>query len=103
MNIIEQFYDKIDNEYRRKNAEWLNMSQSALIDNAWGIAKFQSIYDYLCNFMEEDYGDDNPLYYADFDVISALCEYEMDYDTPQWINYDDIANMIEDFNKEKTK
>ena len=99
MRTIEEFTKIVREENQKHNEKLLNMSPATLIDRAWEIAKWQAIYEY----MEEKvipYLETEEEIFEEFltleidEPISAIYDFEFDYDEPQWTNWDNMDDVV---------
>ena len=99
MRTVEEFIAIVEEENKKYNEKLLNMSPAMLIDRAWEIAKWQAIYEYMegkvipyLETEEEVFEEfltlevDNP--------ITAVYEYEFEYDEPQWTTWDNLDDVV---------
>ena len=99
MRTVEEFAKIVKEENREYNERLLNMSPATLIDRAWEIAKRQSIYDYMeekvIPYLEE--GEDEFEGFLTLEIndpIASIYEYELNYDEPQWTNWDNLDDVV---------
>lgn len=99
MRTVEEFTKIVREENRKHNEELLSLNPATLINCAWGIAKWQAIYEYI----EENvipYLEDGEEMFEDFltlEIDSSIAEiygYEYDYDEPQWTTWDGLDNVV---------
>lgn len=99
MRTVEEFAKIVKEENDKHNEKLLNLSPATLIDRAWEIAKWQSIYDYIEGKVipylenEEDMFDG----FLTLEInhpIALIYEYEFNYDEPQWTNWDDLDDVV---------
>ena len=99
MRTVEEFTKIVEEENQKHNEKLLNMSPAMLIDRAWDIAKWQAIYDYMegkvipyLETEEEEFKEfltlevDNP--------ITAIYDFEFDYDEPMWTTWDNLDDVV---------
>ena len=105
MRTIEEFAKIVKEENREYNERLLNMSPAKLIDRAWGIAKWQAIYDYIEGKVIP-YLEDGEEMFEEFltlevdQPISAIYDFEFNYDEPQWTTWDNLDSVVQDMFKE---
>ena len=99
MRTVEEFAKIVKEENNKHNEELLNLSPATLIDRAWEIAKWQSIYDYIegkvIPYLED--GEDMFEGFLTLEInnpIESIYEYEFNYDEPQWANWDNLDDMV---------
>ena len=99
MRTVEEFTKIVEEENKKHNEELLNLSPATLIARAWEIAGWQAIYDY----MEEKvipYLEDGEEMFEEFltlevdNPITAVYEYEFEYDEPQWTTWDNLDDVV---------
>ena len=99
MRTVEEFAKIVREENQKHNKELLKLDPATLIDRAWEIAEWQAIYDY----MEEKvipYLEDGEEMFEEFltleinDPIASIYEYELNYDEPQWTNWDNLDDVV---------
>ena len=99
MRTVEEFTKIVKEENRKHNEELLNLSPATLINRAWEIAKWQSIYDYMegkvIPFLENEEEE-----FEDFltleidDPISTIYGFELDYEEPMWTTWDNLDDVV---------
>ena len=99
MRTVEEFTKIVREENREHNKSLLNMSPEALISYAWEIAKWQAIYDYMeekvIPYLEEgESGFEEFLTLEVDNPIAAIYDFELDYDEPQWTNWDNMDDVV---------
>ena len=99
MRTVEEFAKIVEEENRKHNEELLSLSPTKLIDRAWGIAKWQAIYDYMegkvIPYLEEgESGFEEFLTLEVDNPITAICDFEFNYDEPQWTNWDNMDDVV---------
>lgn len=105
MRTVEEFTKIVKEENEKHNEMLLNMIPAMLIDRAWEIAKWQAIYDYMEGKVipyledEEDMFDGFLTLEID-EPISAIYDFEFDYDEPQWTTWDNLDSVVQDMFKE---
>lgn len=99
MRTIEEFTKIVKEENKKHNEELLNLSPATLIARAWEIAKWQAIDDYIegkvIPYLED--GEDGFEEFLTLEVdepISAIYDFEFEYDEPQWTNWDDLDDVV---------
>ena len=105
MRTVEEFTKIVEEENKKHNEELLNMSPAMLIDRAWEIAKWQAIYDYMEGKVIP-YLEDGEEMFEEFltleidQPISAVYDFEFNYDEPQWTTWDNLDSVVRDMFKE---
>ncbi len=99
MRTVEEFAKIVKEENDKHNEELLNMSAATLINRAWEIAKWQAIYDYMKGkvipYLEtEEEGFEGFLTLKIDKPISAVYDFEFNYDEPQWTNWDNMDDVV---------
>ena len=99
MRTVEEFIKIVEEENRKHNEELLSLSPATLIDRAWEIAKWQAIYDYMegkvIPYLED--GEEMFEEFLTLEVdkpISAVYDFEFNYDEPQWTNWDNMDDVV---------
>ena len=99
MRTVEEFAKIVKEENDKRNEELLNMSAATLINRAWEIAKWQSIYDYIegkvIPYLE--YGENEFEEFLMLEIskpITAIYKYELDYSEPQWTSWDNLDYVV---------
>ena len=99
MRTVEEFAKIVEEENRKHNEELLSLSPATLIDRAWEIAEWQAIYDYMEGKVIP-YLEDGEEMFEEFltleinDPIASIYEYELNYDEPQWTNWDNLDDVV---------
>ena len=99
MRTVEEFIAIVEEENKKHNEKLLNMSPAMLIDRAWEIAKWQAIYEYIegkvIPYLEEgESGFEEFLTLEVDNPITAVYEYEIEYDEPQWTTWDNLDDVV---------
>ena len=99
MRTVEEFTKIVKEENKKHNEELLNKSQKMLIDRAWEIAKWQAIYDYMegkvIPYLEDGENEFEEFLTLEVDnPITAVYEYELEYDEPQWTTWDNLDDVV---------
>ena len=99
MRTVEEFIAIVEEENKKHNEKLLNMSPAMLIDRAWEIAKWQAIYEYIegkvIPYLEEgESGFEEFLTLEVDNPITAVYEYEFEYDEPQWTTWDNLDDVV---------
>ena len=99
MRTVEEFIAIVREENQKHNEELLNLSPATLIDRAWGIAKWQAIYDYMEDrvvpYLEEgESGFEEFLTLEVDNPITAIYDFEFDYDEPMWTTLDNLDDVV---------
>ena len=105
MRTVEEFIAIVEEENKKYNEDLLNKSQKMLIDRAWEIAKWQAIYDYMegkvIPYLEDGENEFEEFLTLEVDnPITAVYEYELEYDEPQWTTWDNLDSVVRDMFKE---
>ena len=99
MRTVEEFAKIVREENQKYNEKLLNMSPATLIDRAWEIAKWQAIYEYMEGKVIP-YLEDGEEMFEEFltpeinNPIATIYEYELNYDEPQWTNWDNLDDVV---------
>lgn len=99
MRTVEEFAKIVKEENDKHNEELLNLSPATLINRAWEIAKWQAINDYIEGKVIP-YLEDEEEEFADFltleidEPIAEIYEYELNYDEPMWMTWDDLDDVV---------
>ena len=99
MRTVEEFTKIVEEENREYNEKLLTLSPATLINRAWGIAKWQAIYDYMegkvIPYLEEgESGFEEFLTLEVDNPITAIYDFEFDYDEPMWANWDNMDDVV---------
>ena len=99
MRTVEEFAKIVKEENDKHNEKLLNMSPAMLIDRAWEIARWQAIYEYMegkvIPYLEEgESGFEEFLTLEVDNPITAVYEYEIEYDEPQWTTWDNLDDVV---------
>ena len=99
MRTVEEFTEIVREENQKHNEKLLNMSPAKLINLAWEIAKWQAIYDYMeekvIPYLEtEEEGFEEFLTIEINQPISAIYDFEFDYDEPMWTTWDSLDDVV---------
>ena len=99
MRTVEEFIAIVEEENKKYNEDLLNKSQKMLIDRAWEIAKWQAIYDYMegkvIPYLEDGENEFEEFLTLEVDnPITAVYEYELEYDEPQWTTWDNLDDVV---------
>ena len=99
MRTVEEFAKIVREENQKYNEKLLNMSPAKLINLAWEIAKWQAIYDYMeekvIPYLEtEEEGFEEFLTLGINQPISAIYDFEFDYDEPMWTTWDSLDDVV---------
>ena len=105
MRTVEEFAKIVKEENREYNERLLNMSPATLINRAWEIAKWQAIYDYMegkvIPYLEDGENEFEEFLTLEIDKpISAVYDFELNYNEPQWVNWDDLDDVVRDMFEE---
>ena len=105
MRTVREFTKIVREENREHSERLLNMSPVTLIERAWEIAKWQAIYEYMegkvIPYLED--GDDEFEEFLMLEIdkpISAVYDFELNYNEPQWVNWDDLDDVVRDMFEE---
>ena len=99
MRTVEEFTKIVKEENKKHNEELLNLSPATLIVRAWEIAKWQAIYDYIEGKVIP-YLKDGEEMFKEFltleidEPISAIYDFEFDYDEPMWTTWDNLDDVV---------
>ena len=99
MRTVEEFIAIVEEENKKYNEDLLNKSQKMLIDRAWEIAKWQAIYDYMegkvIPYIEDGENEFEEFLTLEVDnPITAVYEYEIEYDEPQWTTWNNLDDVV---------
>ena len=105
MRTVEEFTKIVEEENEKHNERLLNMSPATLIDRAWEIAEWQAIYDYMegkvIPYLEDEEDGFEEFLALEIDQpISAIYDFEFNYDEPQWTTWDNLDSVVQDMFKE---
>ena len=105
MRTVEEFTKIVKEENEKHNEELLNLSPATLINRAWEIAKWQAIYDYMegkvIPYLETEEDEFEEFLMLEIDQpISAIYDFEFNYDEPQWTTWDNLDSVVQDMFKE---
>lgn len=99
MRTVEEFAKIVREENQKHNEELLKLNPATLIDRAWEIAEWQAIYDYMegkvIPYLED--GEEMFEEFLTLEVdksISAVYDFEFNYDEPQWTNWDNMDDVV---------
>ena len=99
MKTVEEFTKIVREENQKHNEKLLSMSPAMLIDRAWEIAKWQAIYEYMEGKVIP-YLEDGEEMFEEFltleidEPISAIYDFEFDYDEPMWTTWDNLDDVV---------
>ena len=101
MRTVREFAKIVKEENREYNERLLNMSPATLINRAWEIAKWQAIYDYMegkvIPYLETEEEIFEEFLTLEIDQpISAIYDFEFNYDEPQWTTWDNLDSVVQD-------
>ena len=105
MRTVEEFIAIVEKENKKHNEDLLNLSPTTLIARAWEIAGWQAIYDYMEGKVIP-YLEDGEEMFEEFltleidKPISAVYDFEFNYDEPQWTTWDNLDSVVRDMFKE---
>ena len=99
MRTVEEFIAIVEEENKKYNEDLFNKSQKMLIDRAWEIAKWQAIYDYMegkvIPYLEDGENEFEEFLTLEVDnPITAVYEYEFEYDEPQWTTWNNLDDVV---------
>ena len=99
MRTVEEFTTIVREENKKHNEKLLTLSPAKLIDCAWGIAKWQAIYDYMEDrvipYLEEGESEFEEFLTLEVDnPITAIYDFEFDYDEPMWTTWDNLDMVV---------
>ena len=99
MRTVEEFTKIVREENQKHNEKLLSMSPAMLIDRAWEIAKWQAIYEYMegkvIPYLED--GEEMLEEFLTLEIdepISAIYDFEFDYDEPMWTTWDNLDDVV---------
>lgn len=99
MRTIEEFTKIVEKENQKHNEELLKLDPARLIVRARGIAKWQAIYDYMegkvIPYLEN--GEEMFEKFLTLEIdnpITTIYRYELEYDEPQWMNWDNLDDLV---------
>lgn len=102
-------FDKIiEQEYKNFESDMLaKLSKFEIFHNAWKIAEFEQLKSYLAEYgacdlsgnvadllqkyCEETYEE------GKYKILDNIYGFELGYDEPQWVNFDEIHDMLVTF------
>ena len=99
MRTVEEFAKIVREENQKHNEELLKLNPATLIDRAQEIAEWQAIYDYMEGKVIP-YLEDGEKMFEEFltlevdKPISAVYDFEFNYDEPQWTNWDNMDDVV---------
>ena len=114
----EKFLDNIGEYYEEYRANWSHKSPETIICHAYDIAKYQMITEYLQYLLSFDSTNDmddldrdaytilndNIISKLDdncrFDLTKSIYDFELNYDDPMWTTYENISQIIIDYEDE---
>lgn len=96
----EEFNDEVLKSYLEYKADMLTLSPAELFERSYEIAKCTSIKDYLTE--TEDFRAEAAYPYASV-ILEDLYDFEFNYDTAQWANWDDMDHVLEEYIIEKER
>ena len=99
MRTVREFIAIVREENQKHNEKLLNMSPAMLIDRAWEIAKWQAIYEYMegkvIPYLEDGENEFEEFLTLEIDKpISAVYDFELNYNEPQWTNWDNLDDVV---------
>ena len=108
MRTVEEFAKIVKEENDKHNEELLSLNPATLIGRAWEISKWQAIYDYIMERIIPyyEYGEDMLDGFLTLEIdepISAIYDFEFDYDEPMWTTWDGLDIVVLDMIKEMKK
>lgn len=98
---LNRFHKQIEQEFLKYKNTMLKKEPDTIFNEAYGIAKMTEIYNCL-SALNPEMRDDVFEKAVDYenkhgDLLSALYDYEFNYDCSMWSNWDDILDMAEAF------
>lgn len=99
MRTVEEFIEIVIEEDNKYNEELSKLAPATLIDRAFEIAKWQSIYDYIMGKVAP-YSKYEEGVFKDFTTleiynpIATIWEYESLYNEPMWATWDGLDDVI---------
>ena len=105
MRTVEEFAKIVKEENDKYNEKLLTWSPAMLIDHAWAIAKWQAIYDYIeervIPYLEDEEDGFEGFLALEIDKpISAVYDFEFNYDEPQWATWDNLDDVVREMFRE---
>ena len=105
MRTVEEFIAIVKEENRKYNEKLLNLSPATLIDRAFEIAEWQAIYDYIEEKVIPSLEDEEDMFEGFMtleinDPIVLIYKNESNYDEPQWMNWDNLDDVVRDMLRE---
>lgn len=99
MRTVEEFTKIVEEENKKHNEELLNLSPATLINRAWGIVKWQAIYDYIegrvIPYLEDGEEMFEEFLTLEIDYpIASIYSYEFEYDEAQWMDWDSLDDVV---------
>lgn len=99
MKTVEEFTKIVKEENQKHNEELLKLDPARLIVCAWEITKWQAIFDYMEGKVIP-YLEDGEEMFEDFltlkidNPIATIYRYELEYDEPQWMTWDNLDDLV---------
>ena len=105
MRTVEEFAKIVKEENDKHNEKLLNLSPATLIDRAFEIAEWQAIYDYIEEKVIPSLEDEEDMFEGFMtleinDPIVLIYKNESNYDEPQWMNWDNLDDVVRDMLRE---
>lgn len=105
MRTVEEFAKIVEEENKKYNEELLAMSPATLICRTWEIAEWQAIYDYIEEKVIPSLKDEEDMFEGFLtleinDPIVLIYKNESNYDEPQWMNWDNLDDVVRDMLRE---
>ena len=108
MRTVEEFTKIVKEENKEHNEKLLTLSPANLISRAWEIAKWQAIYDYIeekvIPYLEDEESEFEEFLTLEVDnPITAIYDFEFDYDEAMWTTWDSLDDVVREMFRETTK
>ena len=99
MRTVKEFTQTVKEENQKHLEELLKMDNKNLIVHAYEIAKWQAIYDYMegkvIPYLKDGENEFEEFLTLEVDnPITAVYEYEFEYDEPQWTTWDNLDDVV---------
>ncbi len=99
MRTVEEFTKIVEEENQKHLEELLKLDPARLIARAWEIARWQAIYDYMegkvIPYLEDEEGIFEEFLTLEIDnPIATIYGYELEYDEPQWMTWDNLDDLV---------
>ena len=94
----EEFNEAVLKSYLEFKEKELKKTKADLFNDAYSIAKTESIASFL---RDGEYEEIEKLFEVADNILDLLYDFEFNYDTPMWGNWDDLGILIQDFIEEE--